>query len=82
MSSVGELLDAHASRIAKKKIAKISVDNSLEAINSEYHLIELSNCETGMCEKLDENSNITLTFFGRYLLWRDLLTYAYLGRNF
>ncbi|MDR2737976.1 MAG: hypothetical protein LBB18_03495 [Puniceicoccales bacterium] len=82
MLSVEGLLRVHASRIAKEKIVKIDSSNSLEAINSEYHRIELENCESGLCEKLVENTNITLTFFGRYLLWRDMLTYTYLGKNF
>ncbi|MDR1413603.1 MAG: hypothetical protein LBI56_01535 [Puniceicoccales bacterium] len=81
MASLEELFDRHARRIRDKKILKIDDNSSWEAINSEHHQIELENCRAGLCEKLDGNDHITLTFFGRYQLWRDMLIYAFLGKN-
>jgi hypothetical protein len=82
MASLEKLLKIHASRIAKKKTIVIDSENSWETINGEQHQIELENCKAGLCEKLQENDNITLTSMGRYHLWCDMLNYRYFGGNF
>ncbi|MDR2432922.1 MAG: hypothetical protein LBD34_04190 [Puniceicoccales bacterium] len=82
MASLEKLLKIHASRIAKKKIIAINDEDSLETINGERHQIELENCNAGLCEKLQENDNITLTSMGRYRLWCDMLNYRYFGGSF
>lgn len=82
MASLEKLLKIHASRIAKKKTVAIGDESSWETINGEQYQIELENCNTGLCEKLQENDNITLTSMGRYRLWCDMLNYRYLGGSF
>jgi hypothetical protein len=82
MASLEKLLKIHASRIAKKKTIVIDVENSWESINGEQHQIELENCNAGLCEKLEENSYITLTLMGRYRLWCDMLNFRYFGKSF
>jgi hypothetical protein len=79
MASLESLLRLHAIRIEARETTKIDDSSSWESINSEHYRIELVNCESGFCEKLDGNSNITLTFSGRYRLWCDLLKYTYAG---
>ncbi|MDR2779292.1 MAG: hypothetical protein LBB16_03355 [Puniceicoccales bacterium] len=82
MASLEKLLKLHASRIAKKKVIAIDEKNSWEAVNGEQYQIEMENCTAGLCEKLEENDYVTLTFMGRYRLWCDMLNYRYLGRSF
>jgi hypothetical protein len=81
MASLAELLKIHAARIGKKKTVKIDASNTWEMINNENHRIELENCEAGFCEKLEDKNHVTLTFFGRYRLWRDMLFFTYLGKG-
>ncbi|MDR3144347.1 MAG: hypothetical protein LBT64_02495 [Puniceicoccales bacterium] len=80
MASLDDLLRIHAHRIEGKAMVKIDDSNSWEAINNEQHQIELANCESGLCEKLEDHNYITLTFSGRYRLWCDMLHYSYFGR--
>jgi hypothetical protein len=82
MASLGKLLKIYASRIAKKKTIVIDVENSWESINGEQHQIELENCNARLCEKLEENSYITLMLMGRYCLWCDMLNFRYFRKSF
>jgi hypothetical protein len=81
MASLEELLRMHAGRIDGKELVKIDDRTTWETINSEQHQIELENCKSGFCEKLEDHSHTTLTFCGRYHLWCDMLNYSYLGRS-
>jgi hypothetical protein len=80
MAPLEYILKTHSARIMGKDTVEMSTDSSWNSINTEYHQIELANCNFGLCEKLGDNDHITLTFAGRYRLWVDLLNYAYLGR--
>jgi hypothetical protein len=79
MASLADLLKMHAARISGEDTIAIDDSNSWESINSEHHQIELDNCQSGLCEKLDCNDHMTLTFSGRYHLWCDMLNYSYFG---
>jgi hypothetical protein len=48
---------------------QLGINQSInQSINGEQHQIELENCNAGLCEKLEENSYMTLTLMGRYRL--------------
>jgi hypothetical protein len=81
-ASLSDLLEIHKNRIRTRDTIKIDDSNSLEAINNEQQQIELENCQTGLCERREGNTHITLTFSGRYHLWCDMLQYAYFGKSF
>jgi hypothetical protein len=81
MASPADLLKIHGRRIAKLEMTKFDAAHSMETINGEQHQLELENCRLGYCEKLMENSHVTLTYVGRYHLWCDMLHYSYFGRR-
>ncbi len=80
--SIKKLIKLHK-KVIKKYIRQsfcLSGENCQQAINHEQLLLEEMNLSNGNCEQINGNSNINLSFAGRYKLWINTLRLSYIGR--
>ena len=78
MASIERLLEIHNNRIEGKDLELFENKNSLEELNLEQFQIETENCNAGFCERTEGNKT-AITYYGRYRLWCDMISFSYIG---
>lgn len=80
-SSIDALLKHHKKIVKKysKQTFCLSGEDCKQAINNEQILLEKANLANGNCERLDNRTNVTISFVGRYKLWINSLRLNYFG---